>query len=68
MDFDPTRSDADFLVEFTDTPPSLADFFALRDALVATIGRPVDLAMDGAIRNPYVRAAMQSARETIYAA
>ncbi len=30
----------------------LDDFFALRDALAAAVGRPVDLVMDGSVRNP----------------
>jgi predicted nucleotidyltransferase len=67
IDFEPERSDADFLVEFTNTPPSLADFFALRDALIEALGRPVDLIMETGVRNPYVRSGLQAARETIYA-
>lgn len=69
-DFDPAHSDADFLVEFdpAHSPPPLADFLALREALAATLRLPVDLIMEAGVRNPYIRAAMQEARETLYAA
>lgn len=69
-DFDPTRSDADFLVEFdaAHTPPTLSDYLALRAALAGTLGRDVDLIMESAVRNPFVLASLQQARETVYAA
>ena len=67
-DFDPDRSDADFLVEFIRSPPSLSEFLALRDALADALGRPVDLVMDGAVRNPYVQRTMNRSRETVYGA
>ena len=66
VDFDPARSDADFLVSFEQSPPKLADFFALRDALASILHRPVDLVMEGAVRNPYVLASMNRERETVY--
>src|SRR5271157_4475139 len=44
QDFDPERSDVDFLVAFEPPQgPSLGDYLALRDALAAAVGRPVDL-------------------------
>jgi predicted nucleotidyltransferase len=45
---------------------SLGEFLALRDALSATLGRPVDLVADGSIRNPFIRAGIQRSVETIY--
>jgi predicted nucleotidyltransferase len=44
-DFDPARSDADFLVEFAAGSglPPLEQFFGLADALEQLLGRPVDL-------------------------
>ena len=44
-DFDPARSDADFLVEFKpgSTLPPLEQFFGLAEALEKLLGRPVDL-------------------------
>ena len=68
-DFGP-ESDIDLLVEYDPdhSPPALADFFALRDDLQALLGRPVDLAMAGAIRNPYVQAEIDRSRRTLHAA
>jgi len=66
-DFDPRRSDVDFIVAFERTDGvSLGEFLALRDALSATLGRPVDLVADGSIRNPFIRAGIQRSVETIY--
>ena len=69
-DFDPGRSDADFLVEFGPTagPRTLDQYFDLRDALRDALGRPVDLVESGAVRNPYMRAAIDESRELVYAA
>lgn len=69
-DFDPLHSDIDLLVEFEQahSTPALADFLALRDALEDLLDRKVDLAMASAIRNPYLRAEIDAARETLHAA
>ncbi|HET8995360.1 MAG TPA: nucleotidyltransferase domain-containing protein [Acetobacteraceae bacterium] len=49
-DFDPQRSDADFLVEFeSDTPPTIGLLLDLEVALADTLGRSVDLAERKAI-------------------
>src|ERR1700722_8172682 len=69
-DFDPARSDADFLVEFgaeAELSP-LQQFFGLSEALAQLLGRRVDLVEAGAVRNPYLLAEMNRARELIYAA
>jgi len=68
-DFDPRRSDIDFLVEFDRTriTPTLGTFFVLRDQLAALMGRPVDLVMAGSIRNPFIQADIERSRETVYA-
>jgi uncharacterized protein len=43
-DFDPTRSDADFLVEFQPgTKPDITALLDMEEALQQVIGRPVDL-------------------------
>ena len=69
-DFDPERSDADFLVEFE--PISAAEeaenYFALREELVNLLGRQVDLVMDGAIRNPYILKNIREQQQVLYAA
>ena len=69
-DFDPVRSDADFLVEFrpeSDLSP-LGQFFGLARALESLLGRPVDLVERGAVRNSFVLATINRTREVVYAA
>ena len=70
VDFDPARSDADFLVEFGpgEVMAPLRQFFGLSEALERVLGRPVDLVERGALRNPYVLAEVNRSRELIYAA
>ncbi len=68
VDFDPQRSDVDFLVEF-DTAgggPTLKAYFALQDDLAAVLGRPVDLVMAGSLANPFVKADVDRTREPVY--
>ena len=68
-DFDPKKSDADFLVEFE--PESRLRpyhrYFDLVDVLRNTLGRLVDLVEFGAVRNPYLRVAINKSREVAYA-
>lgn len=68
--FDPERSDLDFLVEFEAEAPvrALDAFFGFKEELEALLGRPVDLVMLGAVRNPYLRASIEASRELVYAA
>jgi predicted nucleotidyltransferase len=70
VDFDPARSDVDFLVEFEPErlPTTLKGFFGLRGALEQAVGRPVDLVMLDAVRNPYLRASLEGNRRLLYAA
>ncbi|MDE0172418.1 MAG: nucleotidyltransferase domain-containing protein [Defluviicoccus sp.] len=67
-DFDPLTSDADFLVEFDPrrAPGTLDVYFDFRDALSDALNRPVDLLETGAIRNPYLSAAIETSRELVY--
>jgi len=68
-DFDPERSDVDFLVEFSAHPPvGLQSFFGTKTALEQLLGRPVDLIEPGAVRNPYVLASINRSREPVYVA
>lgn len=68
-DFDPAHSDADFLIEFApDAPPDLHRFFGAKAELEQLLGRAVDLVEHDAVRNPYVRAAMEQNRQSVYAA
>jgi len=68
-DFDPAKSDLDFVVEFDDSGPdalSLRNFFGLREALEALFGRRVDLVESAAVRNPYLRASIEDSREPVF--
>ncbi len=65
-DFTP-ESDLDFLVEFSGSP-SLSDYLGLREDLQMLFGREVDLVMPKAVRNPYIRAAIERDRQLLYAA
>jgi uncharacterized protein len=69
-DFDPARSDADFLVEFL--KPSridpLDEYLGLKTKLTGLLSRPVDLVAMNAVRNPYVRKRIEESRELVFAA
>ena len=69
-DFEPARSDVDFLVEFKRGGPldPLEEFLGLRSALSVALGRPVDLVETGAVKNPYLLANVNEDRELVYAA
>jgi len=68
-DFDPERSDIDFLVEY---PPDydfghwLTRYFALKERLEVLLGHPVDLIMSGAPRNPYVISSIEETCVMMY--
>ena len=69
-DFDPAKSDADFLVEFEKVGglSALDQFLGFSEAMQRLLGRPVDLVEASAVRNPYVRATINRSNELIYAA
>ncbi len=70
-DFDPKRSDLDFLVEFDPQAAealSLKTFFRLKEGLEALFGRNVDLIEPSAIRNPYLKASIEDSREPVFEA
>lgn len=68
--FDPHLSDVDFMVEFTDRrPEGAADrYFGLYEALQQILGRPIDLVMRNAVKNPYFREAVERQQLNLYAA
>ena len=68
-DFEPTRSDLDFLVEFDALAPAkYADsYFALKEGLERLFGRQVDLVTAGSIKNPYFRERVEAESQTVYA-
>lgn len=69
-DFDPQRSDLDFLVDFESLPPGEhADaYFGLLESLGRLFGRPVDLVVASAIKNPYFRQSVEQTKALLYAA
>ena len=69
-DFDPTHSDADFLVQFEPVPVAarMQNYLRLQAALSELLSRPVDLIEDGAIRNPYILKSVTEHQQLLYAA
>lgn len=70
-DFDPTRSDIDFLVEFAAEQDNLARFVDFKEALEALLDRPVDLVDREAIeasRNYIRKRHILTGAEPVYAA
>ena len=70
-DFDPERSDVDFLVEFDRACPeamSLDTYFGLKESLERLLGRPVDLVEASAVRNPYLKAEFERSRVALFEA
>lgn len=70
-EFEPGRSDIDFLVEYApdaDLGPWIGRYFELRDRLSELLGHPVDLIMAGAPRNRFVIQGIEETRQPLYAA
>jgi uncharacterized protein len=70
-DFDPDRSDLDFLIEFqpgVDLGHWMKHFFAFEDELKALFERDVDLVFPKGIRNPYLKRNIDATRLLLYAA
>ena len=67
-DFDLEHSDFDFLVEFDDSDQGdpLQSYFGLKEALERLLGRPVDLVMPAAIKNPYILDSINRDRQLVY--
>jgi predicted nucleotidyltransferase len=67
-EFDEGRSDFDFLVEFElgDQAKALDAYFGLKEGLELLLGRPVDLVMPSAVKNPYLRAEIDRQRLPVY--
>ena len=67
--FDSRTSDLDFLVEFLPLAEGEhADaYFGLLEALQDLFGRPVDLVVERAVRNPYFLEAVARSRAVLYA-
>ena len=68
-DFDPAKSDLDFLVEFDDMPPAqyAEAYFSLKEGLERLFGRTVDLVTDSSLANPYFRSRIAAESRNVYA-
>lgn len=66
--FDPETSDVDFVIDFLDYGPGVADrFFRFADEIEALLGRDVDFIFgDKPIKNPYLRVSVDESKETIF--
>ena len=70
-EFDPKRSDLDFLVTYPqhyEFGPWLKRHFELKERLSDVFGRRVDLIEAGAPRNPFVAQAIEQTRQLLCAA
>jgi predicted nucleotidyltransferase len=70
-DFDPARSDLDFLVEFDFSAEKvnwLNVYFEFKESLEALFGRSVDLLSFRSMENPYLIASVERQRTSLYAA
>jgi predicted nucleotidyltransferase len=68
-DFDPGRSDLDFLVEFQDPDrPGIADrFMGLAEGLEQIFKRKVDLVTKRSLKNPIFIGSITRSKQVIYA-
>ena len=69
-EFDPSRSDVDFLVAFDPARRArrFEDFFGLKEGLEALLDRPVDLVTPDALTNPYFAESVARTEAELYAA
>jgi len=62
------ESDIDVLVQFErDTDGLFERYFELKEKLEEILGRPVDVVVEDAIKNPYFRLEVERSRRNIYA-
>jgi predicted nucleotidyltransferase len=65
--FDESSSDVDFIVDFVDMSPGIANrYLDFAEALERLLGRPVDLMFNAVIKNPYLRQTVDASRENIF--
>lgn len=70
-EFDPERSDVDFIVDYPpdyEFGPWLTRHFDFQERLADVLGRPVDLVMASAMRNPRFIESVNESRRLLYAA
>jgi uncharacterized protein len=69
-DFDPLRSDLDFVADFEALPPAdyAEAYFQLKSGLETLFSRSVDLLTPASLRNPYLRARVLAEQREVYVA
>lgn len=60
------QSDIDFLVTFEGDKGLFHRYFGLKERLEAIFERPIDLIEERAVRNPYIRIALEKDRMKLY--
>lgn len=66
-DFDPEKSDVDFIVQYHESSERLVTrFLGLADDLETLLGRRVDLIIDKPFTNPYFRYSVNKSRSTVF--
>jgi predicted nucleotidyltransferase len=66
-DFEPASSDLDFLIEFEDYGPGIADrYFDFIRAMEAHFGRKVDTVFGPNVKNPILQEEIDQTRELVY--
>ena len=68
-DFDPEKSDLDFIVQFEDADrPGIADrFLGLAEGLERIFSRKVDLVTERSLKNPFFANAVNRSKQLVYA-
>lgn len=66
-DFDPERSDVDFLVEFDPVTSRPFEHREFEEELVRLLHRDVDLVIAHLVRNPFLRRRIREDRQLLYA-
>ena len=63
-------SDLDIIVEFkrNEITNLFDNYIALKEQLQNIFHRPIDIIMDGSVKNPYLKASISKTRKNIYAA
>lgn len=65
-DFRPAASDIDVVIEFQGDEKLFHRYFQLKRGLEKIFGRKVDVIQEGAIKNPYMREALEEDRMMVY--
>jgi len=65
-----SNSDIDVIVEFEENGNynHFDSYFTLKEQLQNIFHRPIDIIIDGAVKNPYLKASIAQTRKNIYAA